>query len=147
MKKVINFIKAKIEIIKIQYEKIKSAVKNYTVKIYEKIKSLVISIIDDFKMIDMEEGQAKYSFHWWFMKSLKWITALILALITLFLWGCGSSMETMKYYPVNIPVKCEIESIKKPEYKSNIIETNLNILHYTSKLEAALKVCTDGVVK
>ena len=89
----------------------------------------------------MEEGQARWSFNWWVLKSLKWLTAIILALCALLLWGCASSQETMKYYPVNVPVSCQIESPDKPVYNENIIKTNLNILKYTSELEAAFKAC------
>ncbi len=112
--------------------------------IYEKITLFIKSIIYDFTIIDIEEGRIRYSLHWWLMKSLKWITAVILAVITMLLWGCSSSFESVKYYPVNIPVKCEIEHIESPEYSDDIIETNLNILHYASKLREALDVCTQG---
>lgn len=123
--------------IKAIYEKVKEKV----VKIYEKIKEFIKNTAEDFSIIEVEEGQARWSFNWWVLKSLKWLTAIILALCALLLWGCASPQETMKYYPVNVPVSCQIESPDKPVYNENIITTNLNILKYTSELESAFKAC------
>lgn len=117
--------------------------KNYFIKIQEKIKEIVKSTSDDLTMMDIEDAAAKYSFNWWKMKSLKWMTASFLAVITMLLWGCGSSSVT-KYYPVYMPAKCSIEIPAKPEYNKDTAVTNLNILAYAEKLLAALKVCTKG---
>lgn len=119
-------------------------IKIFFINIYNKIKSFFTNIYDDFIMIDIEEGQMRYSFHWWIMKSFKWLIACLLAFITLFLWGCSSSMENIKYYPVNVPIKCPVENIPLPQYSNDILETNLNILHYTKILEETLKLCING---
>ena len=58
--------------------------KNY---ILEKIKDIIKATSDDFAAINIEKGYAVYSLNWWFMKSLKWLIAAILAVLTLFLWG------------------------------------------------------------
>ena len=60
--------------IKAIYEKVKEKV----VKIYEKIKEFIKNTAEDFSIIEVEEGQARWSFNWWVLKSLKWLTAIIL---------------------------------------------------------------------
>ena len=61
------------------YEKVKTYILEKTAKIKEIIKSTA----DDFTTIDIEEGKARYSLNWWFMKSLKWLIAAVLAVLTL----------------------------------------------------------------
>lgn len=121
------------------YEKIKT----YILEKITKIKEIIKSTSDDFTTIDIEEGNARYTLNWWFMKSLKWLIAAILAFFTLLMWGCSGAVVT-KYYPVSVPVACSVEEPVKPEYNENIVVTNLNILSYAEKLKAALEVCKNG---
>lgn len=116
-------------------------IKEKIVKTYVKIKEFIKDTAEDLSIIEIEEDKARWSFNWWVLKSLKWLTAVILAVCALFLWGCSAHRESVKYYPVNIPVSCQIEMPSKPVYDSNIITTNLNILEYASQLEYALKAC------
>lgn len=125
------------ETVKKIYEKIKEKV----MQIYEKVKKFIKNTAEDFSIIDVEEGQARWSFNWWVQKSFKWITAIILAAAALFIWGCSAPGGSVKYYPVHIPVSCQIDMPEKPAYNENIIVTNLSILSYASKLESALKAC------
>ncbi|MDT3694709.1 MAG: hypothetical protein ROM03_09870, partial [Mucispirillum sp.] len=104
---------------------------------------IIKSTADDFTTIDIEEGKARYSLNWWFMKSLKWLIAAVLAVLTLLLWGCSGAVVT-KYYPVSVPVACSVDMPLKPEYNENIVITNLNILSYAEKLKSALEVCKNG---
>lgn len=117
--------------------------KNNFVKLYEKIKEFFKSTSNDFSIMDIEDGLAKYSSNWWFMRALKWLAASCLAVITLFLWGCSGAAVT-KYYPVSVPVRCSVEIPDKPEYSEDTVVTNLNILSYAEKLLSALKACKDG---
>lgn len=119
------------------YKKIKDKVTS----IYEKLKEVIKDTAEYLSIIDIEEGQARWSLNWWVLKSFKWLMAVLLAVCALFLWGCSSAGESIKYYPVNIPISCQIETPEKPVYDSNIITTNLNILKYASQLEYALKAC------
>lgn len=121
------------------YEKVKTY-------ILEKIKEIIKSTADDFTTIDIEEGKARYSLNWWFMKSLKWLIAAILAVFTLLLWGC-SNIAVTKYYPVSVPVACSVDIPLKPEYNKNIVITNLNILAYAEKLKSALEVYSNSFRK
>lgn len=114
--------------------------KNY---ILEKIKDIIKATSDDFAAINIEKGYAVYSLNWWFMKSLKWLIAAILAVLTLFLWGCSSTVVT-KYYPVSVPVACSVDIPLMPEYNEDTVITNLNILAYAEKLKSALKICKNG---
>lgn len=125
------------ETVKKIYEKIKEKI----MKLYEVIKNFIKNTAEDFSIIDVEEGQARWSFNWWVQKSFKWITAIILAAAALFIWGCSTHNGSVKYYPVNIPVSCQIDMPEKPVYSENIVVTNLSILSYASKLESALKAC------
>ena len=135
LKNTINALKEK----DIQIEINKSA-KNY---ILEKIKDIIKATSDDFAAINIEKGYAVYSLNWWFMKSLKWLIAAILAVLTLFLWGCSSTAVT-KYYPVSVPVACSVDIPLMPEYNEDTVITNLNILAYAEKLKSALKICKNG---
>lgn len=132
----------------------KEKIKQFFINIYEKVKTYILektsqlkevvkSTLDDFTTIDIEEGNARYSLNWWFMKSLKWLIAAVLAVLTLFLWGCSGTAVT-KYYPVSVPVACSVDIPLKPEYNENIVTTNINILSYAEKLESALEVCKNG---
>ena len=121
------------------YEKVKT----YILKKINTVKEIIKSTSDDFAIIDIEEGQAKYSLNWWFMKSLKWLIAAVLAILTLLLWGCSGTTVT-KYCPVSVPVACNVDIPLKPEYNENIVITNLNILSYAEKLKSALEVCKNG---
>lgn len=121
----------------------KEKIKQFFINLYEKIKEIIKSTADDFTAIDIEDGNARYSLNWWFMKSLKWLIAAILAIFTLLLWGCSGTVVT-KYYPVSVPVTCSVDVPLKPEYNENIIITNLNILAYAEKLKSALEVCKNG---
>ena len=118
------------------YEKAKN-------NILEKIKDIIKATSDDFAAINIEKGYAVYSLNWWFMKSLKWLIAAILAVLTLFLWGCSSTAVT-KYYPVSVPVACSVDIPLMPEYNEDTVITNLNILAYAEKLKSALKICKNG---
>lgn len=118
-------------------------IKNYILEKVEKLKDIIKSTSDDFTTIDIEEGNARYSLNWWFMKSLKWLIAAILAFFTLLMWGCSGTSVT-KYYPVSVPVVCSVDMPLKPEYNENIVTTNLNILAYAEKLKSALEMCTNG---
>lgn len=121
------------------YEKVKT----YILEKVNKIKEIIKSTADDFTTIDIEEGKARYSLNWWFMKSLKWLIAAVLAVFTLLLWGCSGTAVT-KYYPVSVPVACSVDVPLKPEYNENTVITNLNILSYAEKLKSALEVCKNG---
>ncbi len=121
------------------YEKVKT----YILKKINTVKEIIKSTADDFTTIDIEEGKARYSLNWWFMKSLKWLIAAVLAILTLLLWGCSGTTVT-KYYPVSVPVACNVDIPLKPEYNENIVITNLNILSYAEKLKSALEVCKNG---
>lgn len=118
-------------------------IKQFFINLYEKAKEIIKSTADDFAIIDIEEGNARYSLNWWFIKSLKWLIAAILAIFTLLLWGCSGTAVT-KYYPVSVPVACSVDVPLKPEYNENIVITNLNILAYAEKLKSALEVCKNG---
>ena len=111
-------------------------IKQFFINLYEKAKEIIKSTADDFAIIDIEEGNARYSLNWWFIKSLKWLIAAILAIFTLLLWGCSGTAVT-KYYPVSVPVACSVDVPLKPEYNENIVITNLNILAYAEKLKSA----------
>ena len=121
------------------YEKVKT----YILEKVNKIKEIIKSTADDFTTIDIEEGKARYSLNWWFMKSLKWLIAAVLAVFTLLLWGCSGTAVT-KYYPVSVPVACSVDIPLKPEYNENTVITNLNILSYAEKLKSALEVCNNA---
>ncbi len=132
----------------------KEKIKNFFINIYEKIRKYILekllkikevlkSTSDDLTTIDIEEGMARFSMQWWFMKSLKWLIAAVLALLTLFLWGCSGTAVT-KYYPVSVPVACSVEIPEKPVYSKDLVVTNMNILSYTEKLQSALHVCVKG---
>lgn len=132
----------------------KDKIKNFFINLYQKIKTyflkkitelkrIIKSTSDDLSIIDIEEGRVRYSLNWWFMKSLKWLIAAVLAVFTLFLWGCSGTVVT-KYYPVSVPVSCNVQEPLKPEYNENLVVTNLNILAYAEKLQSALKVCKNG---
>ena len=118
------------------YEKVKTY-------ILEKIKEIIKSTANNFTTIDIEERNARYSLNWWFMNSLKWLIAAILAVFTLLLWGCSGTAVT-KYYPVSVPVACSVDIPLRPEYNENIVITNLNILAYAEKLKSALEACRNG---
>ncbi len=118
------------------YEKVKTY-------ILEKIKEIIESTANDFTTINIEERKERYSLNWWFMNSLKWLIAAMLAVFTLLLWGCSGTAVT-KYYPVSVPVACSVDIPLRPEYNENIVITNLNILAYAEKLESALEVCKNG---
>ncbi len=118
------------------YEKVKTY-------ILEKIKEIIESTADDFTTINIEERKERYSLNWWFMNSLKWLIAAILAVFILLLWGCSGTAVT-KYYPVSVPVACSVDIPLRPEYNENIVITNLNILAYAEKLKSALEVCKNG---
>lgn len=118
------------------YEKVKTY-------ILEKIKEIIKSTANNFTTIDIEERKARYSLNWWFMNSLKWLIAAILAVFTLLLWGCSGTAVT-KYYPVSVPVACSVDIPLRPEYNENIVITNLNILAYAEKLKSALEACRNG---
>lgn len=118
-------------------------IKQFFINLYEKVKEIIKSTADDFAIIDIEEGNSRYSLNWWFIKSLKWLIAAILAIFTLILWGCSGTAVT-KYYPVSVPVACSVDVPLKPEYNENIVITNLNILAYAEKLKSALEVCKNG---
>lgn len=118
-------------------------IKQFFINLYEKVKEIIKSTADDFATIDIEEGNVRYSLNWWFIKSLKWLIAAILAIFTLLLWGCSGTVVT-KYYPVSVPVVCSVDVPLKPEYNGNIVITNLNILSYAEKLKSALEVCKNG---
>ena len=132
----------------------KEKIKNFFINLYEKIRKYILekllkvkevlkSTSDDLTTIDIEEGMARFSMQWWFMKSLKWLIAAILALLTLFLWGCGGTAVT-KYYPVSVPVACSAEIPEKPVYSKDLVITNMDILAYAEKLQSALQVCVKG---
>ena len=129
----------------------KEKIKNFFINLYEKIRKYILekllkvkevlkSTSDDLTTIDIEEGMARFSMQWWFMKSLKWLIAAILALLTLFLWGCGGTTVT-KYYPVSVPVACSAAIPEKPVYSKDLVITNMDILAYAEKLHSALQVC------
>lgn len=67
--------------------------------------------------------------------------ALFTAVCLIFFSGCTA----VEYYPVykqvSVPVICSVDIPKRPEYTSNLMQDNLNILMYTESLEAALKSC------
>lgn len=74
----------------------KDKIKNFFINLYQKIKTyflkkitelkrIIKSTSDDLSIIDIEEGRVRYSLNWWFMKSLKWLIAAVLAVFTLFL--------------------------------------------------------------
>ncbi|MDE7314922.1 MAG: hypothetical protein K2N11_04390, partial [Mucispirillum sp.] len=101
----------------------KEKIKQFFINLYKKAKEIIKSTSDDFTAIDIEDGNARYSLNWWFMKSLKWLTAAILAIFTLLLWGCSGTVIT-KYYPVSVPAACSVDEPLKPEYNENIVITN-----------------------
>ena len=71
--------------------------------------------------------------------TINWTTALIIAAAALCLWGCG--YKNVEYYPVHMPVKCEIDMFKRPKASDNIVETNIEITKYAEELEAAILKC------
>ncbi len=120
-----------------------TTIKTYILKNLNKITNLIKSTSNNLVMMDIEDNVARYSLNWWFRKSFKWVTALLFAIITLFLWGC-SGVSITKYYPVSVPVVCSVDAPLKPEYSEDIVITNINILAYAEKLQAALNVCKNG---
>lgn len=65
-------------------------------------------------------------------------TTLLLIKILLFT-ACG-----VKYTPVYIPQKCEIEIPKRPKMLQGNIHNIRQILEYTERLEYNLKFCIEG---
>lgn len=116
-------------------------IKEKILSIYKIIKNFIKNTAEDFYIIDIEEGKVRWSFNWWVLKTIKWLVAVTLAVIALLLWGCAPQKESVKYYPVSVPVNCPVKSPKKPKYSENVVTTNIEIIGYAQKLESALKAC------
>lgn len=83
-----------------------------------------------------------------FFAGLRFCVAAAAFAVSWFVWGCEGKIE---YYPVykevKIPVPCEVTPPDKPLFIGDPVKDNINILHYTEMLQAALSACTNGGVK
>lgn len=110
--------------------------------IFKKIKMFIDRVkllINGIKFIQ----QIKNIFYNFFTKDSRLLIVIILVFVILIMYlvsGCSAGVS-VRYYPVNIPVKCNIDMPARPVFSENVLETNMNITKYAEELEAGLKMC------
>lgn len=117
-------------------------IKLFFSNVFEKVKTFIDRVkilVNSIKFIQ----QFKNIFYNFFMKDSRLLIAIILVFVILIMFlvsGCSAGVS-VRYYPVSIPVKCNIDMPAKPVFSENILETNMNITKYAEELEAGLKMC------
>ncbi len=96
---------------------------------WEKIKNFILNYLNNSSIKPL------------FIKAVIFTVAFII--ICMF-FGCSAKADA-KYYPVykevNVPVKCSVDIPNLPTFTGNVMEDNINILKYASKLKETLISC------
>lgn len=117
-------------------------IKLFFLDIYNKVKGYierVILLINSIKLIEQIKN-ISINFLIKINKFLMVLFFMALILILFLISGCSAG-ASVRYYPVSVPVKCNIDMPDKPVFSENILETNMNITKYAEELEAGLQMC------